>query len=257
MRGNVGGGGGFFLGYMAAQNPAATGAVAVIAAVALVIGGIVHHTAVQMDLPDREPIVTQIVEDSLATCSNAFENSTLYTTDLNDGLMSVWSSDLQNLQQTHGDVSICVDDGLNQFVLPYDYNEVGTQYTGEYRVMGVVYTQTDGTQVFVVKPDSDLIPENAIDDRPDARLKMSKILDSLQNIPEDIYQHTLEDGTQVAVYLQHDGVTQEDGSRDIHDNDGKGWANEDLVSQIQEHYSFALPTAKTYSAIPNVMTPQI
>lgn len=247
MRGNVGGGGGFFLGYMLAKNPG----VALVLAALIGVGAIGYQGAVQLDKPDREPIVTQIVDHSLQTCTNAAKDGALYEMDLKDGLMTVWSSQLEGFKQTHGNVTICEDAALNDFVLPYDYNEVGTNYKGEYRVMGVLYTKADGSQALVVKPQTNERAPNSIDDRPDRALSMGKVLEALDDVPANVYKHTLPDGTTVSAFLQHDGVTQAEGSSKIHDNDGKGWADQEKMNEILEHYKFAWPAgqkiaAKTY-----------
>lgn len=245
MRGNMGGGGGggFILGYMAAKNPEAAGTGLAVFGGLMVAGGIAYGVAYGIDAPKREPLVNDIVSHSLTVCANANDPyRSHYTVDLKDGLSGVWSSQLKKYTPAAEHTPICGDGGLNGFVLPYNYDQVGTNYRGEYRVMGLVYTQADGTtQAFVVKPATGERAHNSIDDRPDSPLGMGKVLEALNTMPADVHQHVLADGTRVAAYLQQDGVTQQKGSSKIPDNDGAGWADQHRMSEILQHYEFKWP----------------
>jgi hypothetical protein len=238
MQGNSGGGGSFAMGYIAAQHPEAV--VAGLAILALVAAG--YGAAVMIDSPQRAPLADDIIAHSIQVCENAPQNEGLYTVQLKDGLTAVWSSQLEKYTPAAEKTPICSEPALNDFVLPYTFNQVGTNYRGEYRVMGVYHTNADGTtQVIVVKPKTDERAPNSIDDSPDSPLGMGTVLDALNNVPETAYQHTLPDGSRVAVYLQHDGVTQRDGSSTINDNDGKGWAGPEQMQEILTHHKFEWP----------------
>jgi hypothetical protein len=243
MQGNSGGGGGaFMLGYMAAQNPGATAAGMVAAAAIFAIVAAGYGAAVMMDTPHREPLVDDIVAHSMQVCENAPTNEGIYTVQLKDGLTSVWSSQLEKYTPANEKTPICSDPGLNNFVLPYNYTQVGTNYRGEYRVMGVHQTHADGTtQVIIVKPKAEERAPNSIDERPDSPLSTGTVLEALHNVPQDVYQHTLPDGSRVSVYLQHDGVTQQEGSSSIKDNDGRGWAGPEQMQEILTHHKFEWP----------------
>jgi len=250
MHGNSGGGGGgFMLGYMMASDPAATAMAAVVIA-ALVVGGLgVYAVADHMDQPHRAPIVAEMVDNSIKACTNAESNEALYTVKLKDDLMGVWSSDLQKFKEANPNLTICEDAALNNFVVPYKYDQVGTHYTGEYRVMGVFYKHADGSQVLVVKPKSETRAPNSIDSSPDSPLGMNKIFDAVSGIPSDVQAYKLPDGTSVSVFLQQDGITQQHGSSTTHDNDGKGWADQERLGQIQQHYNFAWPAQVAPSSV--------
>lgn len=259
MQGNSGGGGSFAMGYLAAQHPEAV--VAGLAIFALVAAG--YGAAVMIDSPHRVPLADEIVAQSVQVCENAAQNDGLYKIQLKDGLTAVWSSQLEKYVPANEKAPICSDPALNNFVLPYNYTQVGTNYRGEYRVMGVTYTHADGTtQALVVKPEATERAPNAIDDRPDSPLSMGTVLEALNNVPEGTYQHKLPDGAHVSVYMQHDGVTQKDGSSTINDNDGKGWAGPEQMQEILSHYSFQWPvkasqpyTINHVTAIPGAFKP--
>lgn len=226
MRGNVGGGGGggALLGYMAAKHPVETAiGIGIVGAVA-VVGVVSYQVAVMNDMPEREPAVAEIVDHSIQVCTNAEANHGLYSIALKDGLTAVWSSQLKEYLPAAEKAPICEEPGLNDFVLPYKYDKVGTTYTGEYRVLGLAFTYANGGHAFTVKPPTNVRAANSIDDQPDSSPGMANILEALNAMPKGTHQFTLKDGVTVAAYLQHDGVTQAHGSRDIHDNNGKGWA---------------------------------
>lgn len=238
MQGNSGGGGALAVGIILAQNPGL--ALTLMGACAVVLAG--YGTAVMLDTPHREPLANNIVEYSQQVCKNATQNEGLYTVQLKDGLTAVWSSQLEKYTPANEHTPICSEPALNNFVLPYTFNKVGTNYRGEYRVMGVHHTHADGTtQAIVVKPKTDERAPNSIDARPDDPLSMGTVLEALNNMPEGTHQHSLPDGSRVAVYLQHDGVTQRDGSSTINDNDGKGWAGPEQMQEIMTHHKFEWP----------------
>ena len=250
MQGNSGGGGAFAVAYILAQNPGL--AVGLLGAAAVVLAG--YGTAVMLDTPHRAPLVDNIVAQSIQVCENASQNDGLYTVKLKDGLTAVWSSQLEKYTPADQNPAICSEPALNDFVLPYTFNQVGTNYRGEYRVMGINYTHADGTtQAIVVKPESVNPAPNAIDHSPDSPLRMGTVLEALHNVPQDAYHHTLPDGARVAVYLQHDGVTQRDGSSTINDNDGKGWAGPEQMQEILTHYKFEWPVRQVQPVQPHTV----
>jgi len=238
MKGNAGGGGGGALLLLAVQNPGATATIAGL----VVVGMIGYGIANAMDMPNREPLADDIIQNSLQLCFNSKAERALYTIDLKDRLENIWSSDLQKYTPASENPALCNDAALNQYVLPYTYKQVGTEYRGEYRVVGLVFKDANGnTQAFVVKPKTDDAPLNTIDTSPDSPLRLNTVLNQLHKMPPETYQALLKDGTSVAAYLQQDGVTQQEGSSTTHDNDGKGWAEQKQMEEILSYYALQSP----------------
>ncbi|MEC8665479.1 MAG: hypothetical protein VXY16_08410 [Pseudomonadota bacterium] len=257
MRGNAGGGfgGGFGAGYMAAKHPEG---VAVALVLALIAGG-VYGVANQMDKPHRVPLVDDIIATSVEECRNAFNDASRYEEGMRSELMTVWSSALEEFQQSADGMVICEDEALGQFVMPYERNEVGKIYTGEYRIIGVMYTNANGERAMVIKPRDLPMAENSIDSEPDRQISTSDTLEAFSSAPSEAQTFEMADGTTVSVYLQHDGIWQNEGSSTTHDNDGKGWADAERMEQILEHYQFSWPiySGSTYGSntVPTLTAP--
>lgn len=240
-----GGGGGFASGYLMAKNPEAAGA-----GVLLVIAGLgIYGACYAIDKPQREPIAIEIVEESLTHCANAASNPALYEVGLKSRLMSTWSGTLEDIAN-HENLIICMDDGLNDFTLPYDVittNDAGEpteRHWGEYRVTGVVYQNSyDGSNVLVVKPHSTRIPETSTDLTPDTPHSISKIYNAFVENEGSAYDVKLPNtGTYISVILQQDGATVRTGSSKERNDDGLRWANEAAFEHIENYYTFESPT---------------
>jgi hypothetical protein len=163
-------------------------------------------------------------------------------------LMDMWSGELEAYTPADQHTPICTDYELTQFALTSVEKRTGTEYRDEYRIMALVYTREDGSQAIVLRPHSDEAAKNTIDHQPDVLLGTREVLITAGSVPQDAYQLVLADGTGVAAYLQHDGVTQADGSSKIYDNDGKGWADEAQMTEIKglQEYQFAWPVRAGY-----------
>ncbi len=238
MHGNTGGSSFIFIGGQ--QSPeGVAGAMALLA-----IGAAVFGVVYAFDVPDRHTETDAILSQSVAHCANVTEDEAAYTDKLQSKLMGVWSSTLETVTANE-DLVVCVDDGLNGFVMPYDYNDSVKRIWGEHRVVAAFYTSPYGQQALVVKPDSNIIPENAIDHEPDTPLSLSKVLEQFNARQSNVYSEALPDGTVVSALIQRDGVTQEFGSSRIPDDDGKGWANAEVLEEIKTHYDFQWPLVRS------------
>lgn len=248
MHGNSGGGGGgFAAGYLLAQNPEVAVGLVAVAAVAFGIYG----AAVALDSPHREPVAENMVQNSIVHCLNAKELPSLYKVGLKDRLTAIWSKDLKRFEFSTKDSPICVDQTLGDHPVAYKRTEIGTEYRGEYRVAGLSYTRPDGSKAYVMRPDEKAGAKYSTDDSPDSALGMKTVLENLQSMPKNTYQFSLPDGTKVAAFMQHDGVTQAQGSSTIEDNDGSGWADAPRIAELSAHYSFAWPATGTTPAPPS------
>jgi len=261
MRGNMSSGS-FAAGFMVSQSLRSGGGGsqgnegAIIGSLALfgAAAGI-YGIALMLDQPARETFANEIVERSIAICTNAESNPALYTTDLKKSLKSIWSVQLNRYIPAADNAPICEDPDINVALRDvYDVEE--TRYTSEFRMMGVVYTHSDGSQAFVVKPENKNPPKNTEDIDRDALISMGTVLDALNTMQANVPQLTLADGTKVAVFFQHDGVKQRHGSGSIYDNDGKVWANEEQLQRLLKDYSFASPVKASYVASASVQ-PQL
>lgn len=238
MHGNSGGGGGgAALGYLLATNPEVAVGLVAVAAVAFGIYG----AAVALDSPHREPVADAIVQNSIVHCLNGKEMESLYKGGLKERLTSIWSKDLKQVEASTKNTPICVDKTLGDHPVAYKRTEVGTEYRGEYRVVGLSYTKPDGSVSYVVRPDKTAGAKFSTDHEPDSALGLKDVLQNLQTMPKDTYQYSLPDGTKVAAFMQHDGVTQAQGSSKIQDNDGSGWADGARIAEVSAHYNFAWP----------------
>jgi hypothetical protein len=238
MHGNSGGGGGgAALGYLLATNPEVIVGLAAVAALSFGV----YCAAVAIDTPSRAPIVDTMVQHSIEHCLNAKEMESLYKGGLKERLTDIWSKDLKGFEASTKNTPICVDKTLGDYPVAYKRTEVGTEYRGEYRVVGLSYTKPDGSVSYVVRPDGDAGAKHSTDSAPDSAISLKTVLENLQSMPKDTYQHTLADGTKVAAFMQHDGVTQAQGSSVIQDNDGSGWADMPRIAELSAHYSFAWP----------------
>lgn len=238
MHGNSGGGGAA-LGYLLATNPEIVVGLAAVAALSFGV----YCAAVAIDSPNRAPIADAMVQHSIEHCLNAKEMESLYKDGLKDRLTSIWSKDLKQLEASTKNAPICVDKTLGDYPVAYKRTEIGTEYRGEYRVVGLAYTKPDGSTAYVVRPDGDAGAKHSTDNSPDLALGLKTVFENLQSMPKDTYQYSLPDGTKVAAFMQHDGVTQAKGSSTIEDNDGSGWADAPRMTEVAVHYSFGWPLA--------------
>lgn len=248
-----GGGGGFAAGCVIGKNSEGSAAAGGLVLAVGIIAGTAYGISYVIDAPKREPIVHEIVEESLAECANAELQPALYTTDLKDELTSIWSETLDEIR-SHENFIICMEPNLNTFTLPYDFMTFGeteepeARHFGEYRVTGVFYQNNDGTDVLVIKPDSDLIPETSKDLAPDKPHSLKKIYAQIAEIPEqraprasfalDSHGYTKYD---ISVLLQQDGAKQRAGSSSLSNEDNAFWADEALLERVQSHYEFGEP----------------
>lgn len=247
MQGNVGGGGGgAALAHMLVHHPVESAIGFGLMGTAAVVGFLGYQAAVMYDMPEREPAVAEIVDHSIQVCANAEANGGLYSIALKNDLTAVWSSQLKEYLPAAEKAPICEEPALNNFVLPYKYDKVGTTYTGEFRVLGLAFTYANGGHAYTVKTPSDVRAANSIDDQPDGSYGIAATIEGMNSLSKDVHQVTLKDGTTVAAYLQQDGVTQAHGSKNIYDNDGMGWAD---AAQMQEILSHFQPVSPLYAGI--------
>ena len=244
MQAGGGGAGGFAAGYLMAQHPEA--AAVGIMAVLVSVGG--YYAADFADKQTfRELYAIEIIEKSLTHCANARANPALYISGLNDELMSTWSFQLDDIAETPN-LIICMDDGLNDFTLPYDIktmndqNEFTQRNWGEHRVTGVVYQDGYGHDVLVIKPDSDIIPDTSTDLSPDRPHGLGKIYAAYAERPQDTFSMEVPNSDMsVSVIMQQDGVQQKAGYSKERDDDGVRWATPDQIDTIGQYYNFEEP----------------
>jgi hypothetical protein len=236
MQGNSSSGGGAAFGYLLAQNPEA--AVCLFAVGVMGVAG--YFAAVAIDSPSRDLPANGMVNNSIEHCLNAKE-AAQYTQGLKERLSHLWSKSLKRIESETKDTPICVDKALGDYGMRYQVMKGDTQHTGEYRVVGVSYTRPDGSQSFVVRPDNRAGAKFSTDMSPDGPMNLKTVLDSLKSVPASAYRYRLPDGTTVAALMQHDGVTQQQGSSKTYDNDGSAWADAGYMNQITAHYNFAWP----------------
>ncbi len=239
MQGNSGGGGGLLAGYIIAKNPS----LIPLGAAALAVGLGIYTVADMHDAPKRIPFAEDIVATSLEKCFNAQTHPEYYKEILKKELLKVWSSDLQAFKDAKKDMTICVDPALKTFELSGEHTEMGTVYKDIYRTMGLVYTK-GGQETLVYRPYEMVKSEYTQDAHPDMPLNLAKVLKAVSEMPDDVYQHALPDGTKVSAYLQHDGTTQAQGSSKINDNDGAGWSDATHMQEIAQKYTFAAPSMR-------------
>lgn len=242
MRANSGGGGGAALGYMFAKDPVGT-SVIVGGLFAVVAAGVGVYTVMDNnDRPNRDPLATNIIENSSAVCGNAPGNPALYETDLKDGLMKVWSNDLKNFTPETMAQPVCAEPALHNFEMRYHFKEQSDNdvHIGSHRVAGLVFTQAGGAQAFVVKPFAKDNVADSLDNRPDDPADLKTVLAAMKIMPKDAYQTTLADGTRVAAFLQRDGIIDPQYGKEK-DHDGTLWANETQMGEVLTHFQPVWP----------------
>ncbi len=226
--GSSGGGGGAALAYLMIHHPKTT--MGLFGVGALCFAG--YMAAVQLDMPDREPIASDIVLHSIDKCPNGYKQTLAYTQDLKSMLMAEWSETLADIRD-NGPSTICIDPDLRNAALTYDDTMDDLRRWGELRTVAVLINENGGdTQTLVLKPASAPAADSSTDGNPDSTASISKIWTTIQtdNIPS--YQMEMPGGALASVLLQRDGLMQKANESKDHTDDGLLWATEDTLDRM-------------------------
>lgn len=211
------------------------------AACGLLIAGVITYVVIDsIDRNFRPPHVKAILANSVAKCPNAKTEPALYETEFRSMLENVGSMTSGDIK-TKKDLTICLDHHVRRLYATFHSESLGTQYWGEYRAMGVLYTYPDGTRIYVIKPNSDMT--TSPDDDPDPTLTPHRIIDALESIPSDAFKVKLANGVTAQIFYQQDGLR---GNKDSNkNNDSWGWADRAQATAFQNRYDLTVTLPKS------------